>query len=372
MSLNNEFTEKLGRIENWLANENLAGLLLGTQRNFTWLSCGGSNHVGLATPDGVAFLLVTNDGRRYLLAPNNERPRLFDEEVGRFGFEPIEIPWYELRANPLRWSQAIGEIVDADRVGADTNVGGIANVEAKFAPLRYRLTEAEVERYRIHGRAVAEGVEETARAVEPGMSEREIEALLAGNLMRRGARPTVLLIAADDRFFKYRHPIPTDNRVQRYVCLSTCARLWGMIAAVTRLVHFGPARDEIERKYAALQRVEANLLAATRPGATSGELFDRLAASYAEEGYGDEWRLHHQGGATGYIEREWVATPGGGQTVVAPQAFAWNPTIAGTKVEDTIIASETGTEILTDTGSWPSVEIEVESGTLRRPQILIQ
>src|ERR1700684_2632997 len=77
--------------------------------------------------------------------------------------------------------------------------------------------------------------------------------------------------------------------------------------------------------------VNAALLDATRVGATSAELFRVAADAYAREGFAGDEQLHHQGGATGYWEREWVATPTGAEKVVNGQVFAWNPSVRGGK-----------------------------------------
>jgi hypothetical protein len=39
------------------------------------------------------------------------------------------------------------------------------------------------------------------------------------------------------------------------------------------------------------------------------------------------------------------------------QAFAWNPTITGTKVEDTALVTGDGLEIITSTPDWPTIDI---------------
>lgn len=371
MSQSSEFEIKLDRVAAFLEENGLDAVLLGTQRNFAWLTCGGSNHVGTSTPDGVAYLLVLRSGQRFVITPNNETRRIVEEETSRFGFESISIPWFELRSDPMRLRKVISEFADPEKVAADIAAGGFPNIDGIFSQLRYSLTPAEVTRYREHGISVAAAIEKAARHVRPGMSEREIEADLTFNLLAGGARPTVLLVAADRRFQQYRHPIPTENRVERYVALSTCARRAGLTVAVTRLVHFGPVPEEIVRKYRALQNVEARLLSVTRPGALSGEILNQLETAYADNGFADEWREHHQGGATGYLEREWVALPGGRQRVEVSQAFAWNPTIAGTKIEDTILTSESGIEILTASREWPMNDIQVDDTSFRRPDILI-
>ena len=69
---------------------------------------------------------------------------------------------------------------------------------------------------------------------------------------------------------------------------------------------------------------------------------------------GDE-QMHHQGGPTGYSEREWVAIPEGTETVVNNQVFAWNPSIRGGKVEDTVLLKDGKIELLTPTPDLPAL-----------------
>ena len=69
--------------------------------------------------------------------------------------------------------------------------------------------------------------------------------------------------------------------------------------------------------------------------------------------------------------REIFATPSTPHVLEENQALAWNPSITGTKSEDTIIVGEDGPEILSQTGSWPTVEVEIEGRRVRRPAILV-
>jgi len=86
---------------------------------------------------------------------------------------------------------------------------------------------------------------------------------------------------------------------------------------------------------------------ATRPGLTLADAFEDCRSFYAEEGYPDEWRLHHQGGMTGYASREVIATPRTHQSIELGQAFAWNPSITGAKAEETFVLTESGPEVIT-------------------------
>ena len=91
------------------------------------------------------------------------------------------------------------------------------------------------------------------------------------------------------------------------------------------------------RRVSSRRQVNAALLDASRVGATSAELFGVAQAAYAAQGFPGEERFHHQGGPTGYGEREWVATPREPKSWSTSQAFAWNPSIRGGKAEDTVL-----------------------------------
>jgi hypothetical protein len=53
---------------------------------------------------------------------------------------------------------------------------------------------------------------------------------------------------------------------------------------------------------------------------------------------------------------------------------AWNPSIAGTKSEDTVLVTARGLEVLTEaSGRWPRLEVALGRGrSLRRPAILVR
>ena len=77
------------------------------------------------------------------------------------------------------------------------------------------------------------------------------------------------------------------------------------------------------------------------------------------------------GGACGYRTRDWIAHPRSDDVVVAPQAFAWNPSITGTKVEETAIAFGDGdrVELITTTAGWPPIMVDVHGVRLALPDV---
>ena len=192
-------------------------------------------------------------------------------------------------------------------------------------PLRAALSESEIARYRWLGAETAAATVEALHEVEPGLSEYDMEAITAAGLLRRGILPSVALYAVDERIFKYKHAVPRGRRLKQYGMLNLCSRKWGLAISITRFIHFGALPEELAARFKSAAQVNAALLNATRVGATSAELFKVAQAAYAAQGFPGEERFHHQGGPTGYGEREWVATPEGTETVVEQSGVCLEP-----------------------------------------------
>jgi Xaa-Pro aminopeptidase len=354
-----EITAKTARVVSTLVANNLRGVIIGSQHNFSWLTAGGSNGVDLSREAGAGALLVRDDGRRFVLANRIDMPRLLNEELAGEEFEPVEFSWEEDKASStFLFTRALTLLRQGAALGADIDLGAAAlPVEGILARCRYQLTSSEIERFRSLGKDAARAIGKLATGLSPGETEREIARRVADVLAAHDIRAVVNLVAADDRIQLYRHPVPTDRRWKKILMLVVCARRGGMIASFTRIVCHGAVPDELRRRTLAAAYVNAQLLSATRPTVSGSDLYRLAARSYAAEGYEGEERLHHQGGATGYRTRDWLAHPACKETVQLDQAFAWNPSITGTKVEETCIARADGVEVLTRTPDWPQIPV---------------
>jgi len=360
-----EVEAKVDRARRLLHEGERQALLLTTHANFAWLTAGGHGFVGLATERASGYLLVTRTAR-YCLTTNMEAERLQVEELSGLGFEIVESPWYEEAT-----AEAIERLGGAALAG-DAPVAGAREMASEIGRLRWPLFPPEVERYRHVARATAEAVEGAAHAIEPGMTEHDIAAAMAQRALAQGLQLNVCLVATDERAYAFRHPLPTDRRLERLALLVLGARRFGLCASVTRVVHFGVPPAELLERHRAVCCVDAAFLRQTRPGRGVADILAAAIEAYREAGFPDEWRCHHQGGATGYAPRDYRATPGCPEVVQPWQAFAWNPSIAGTKSEDTTIATQGGAEVLSRTASWPQMGLEVAGSTVERPDILVR
>ncbi len=370
MNIETEARTKHDRVAAFLDRHGLDAAILSRRCNVSWYTCGRvRNYVGTAEDAGNSTLLVDPGGAR-ILTSNIEVTRLEAEDLPGTGIEPVAYPWHDASAR----AQAVEKAIGGRHVAADVPVAGVDSepLPAAFNRLRWSLEASEVERYRAVASDVVAAVEATARAAEPGRTEDELAGALAGALRSRGLLPWVLLVAVDGRIDRFRHPLPTSARLERRLMLVTCSERGGLIAACTRLVSFGPLPADLAARHEAVATVDAALVSATRPGATLGECFDAAREAYAATGHADEWRNHHQGGSIGYLPREAKAGPGDATPVLANQAFAWNPSISGTKSEDTVLCTAEGTAPLAGPTGWPTVEVEWQGATMERPAILVR
>jgi Xaa-Pro aminopeptidase len=260
-------------------------------------------------------------------------------------------------------------VLGADaRIGADWPLAGTVGIDVVRA--RVPLTKAELDRYRQLGRDVAKTFEAMCRTLTPGLSEQDVSRRAVDSTASVGARAIVSLVAADDRLARFRHPVPTAQPWRRTVLVAQVAQRHGLCVSISRIVNAGAVDAALADRTRATCEVFGALLDATRPDARGAELFAVATAAYARAGFAGEERKHHQGGAIGYRSRDWVAHPSSEERVRAPQAFAWNPSITGTKVEDTALVTEDGVELITTTGEWPSVPITVRGRRLAAADVL--
>lgn len=359
-----EIQAKLARLRQRLAAQQLDAAHLTTIASTAWITAGAATYVNESTDIAASSALVTPD-HAYILTTKVEEPRLLQEErLHDLGFEIVAEPWYAS-------GKRLSEIVSKARVGYESPRGSGVDISETLKDLRANLLASEATRLRDVCAAAAEAIDETVRAIRPGETEHAIAARLAAASRTRGGSDVVNLVASDDRIYTYRHPLPTSKQVERYAMAVLCFRRDGLIASVTRLIHFGPLPDELRAKAEALARVDARIIGATQPDRTIGDIFALARTAYTDAGYPEAIEEHHQGGMAGYLTREEIATPTSTTRIAVNQAFAWNPSIRGVKSEDTILLTADGPEVLTAPKGWPTWNIVAEGRTIARPAILV-
>jgi hypothetical protein len=341
-----ERLEKRRRLLNLLDRRGAERIVLSSPTSLGWYLDGARTHVSLAAPPIVACV-VDREGDT-VLATDNEVDRLIAEELPR-GVDVRAVPWDQ----PLPIPTGPGTLSE-DEVGAE------------LRRLRLPLLPGEQARYAALGAETAAVLTRILHAAGPATTELELAAQLSAAIVRTGSEPLVVLVGGASRT-RVRHPLPTTAAVGRRALVVACARRHGLIVNVSRSVAFAPLSAAEEDAQQRILAVEAAYLDALEPGRTLAEVFGAGCAAYGRNGFDtDEWRRHHQGGVAGYAGRDPRATSSTDDSIVLGQAFAWNPTGDGAKVEDTVLLTEDGLQVLTRDPAWPTV---VHAGR-QRPDIL--
>ncbi len=356
-SLDEEISWKLRAIRNVLAETGAAAVRLRGTDWFAWATAGASPTVLLTAETGVAEVLVTA-AAAWVLTDEIERSRLEEEELqGRS---------YTLQINPWADSAArecfVQEATEGGQILSDRPTGPEVALPASLLHQKRVLLPGELKRYRQVGQLASEAMTEALSKAQPTWTEYQLAAAGAAALWARGLHPALTLVAGERRLPRYRHPIPSREKLGREAMMVFCARKYGLYANLTRFVSFGSLSAERAALHRQVREVEAETLNQSQPGVSLNAVYKAIAAAYEQQGYPQAIRQHHQGGTTGYLAREIVANPTTTDVLSAGMAVAWNPSLPGAKVEDTFVLLEAGLENLTFDPSWPSVEV---AGRLR-------
>lgn len=323
--------QRLAAVRRLLSERGAAAVLLETRRSFAWLTVGGLNHVVLATESGAVPLLVS-ERNAVALAPVNEAARIAHEELAGLPVDVDELPWWDPSVTAQRARQLAGGI---EPIAED-------QLTEQLTSLRELLDPVEHARLSWLGTVAADTASQALAQVRAGSTEDELAAAAIGRLQGIGARTPVVLVAADERAERYRHPLPTGIAIQRRVMLVLVAEAWGLHAALTGFRELEQPPAEIEQRLEVARAVLAAMAAATVPGNTLEDVLAAARQAYRAAGYENEWRLHHQGGSIGYQGRERIARPGERAPIREGMAFAWNPSLPGAKAEETFYLDDEG------------------------------
>ncbi len=374
MTEQDNFGVRIALIQAFLHKSNCDGVLLSRADNFAMATGGKRNYVSVGTDIGAASLFVTKDGAAYFVGNNIEEPRVMEEELAGLGCEAKSFLWFDGNS-----AQRVRQEFSGHLVSDDGSLG--ENVHDKLAYLRVLLTPLELDKYRRLGALAADAMMAVLDSIQRGDAEADIAARLAYEGAKRRCLLPVRLVAADERIAKYRHPLPTENRLRGYVMIAAGFQQGGLVVSMTRFKRVGETPAGNDDALAHIAGVDALMQEASRPGRTLGDVFAECQQAYAQMGFSDnEWHNHHQGGTTGYAGRTCKATPGSAFPILDPQwakavkditghdiqfghAFAWNPSAKGVKSEDTFILLPDGnTEIVTQTPVLPQIDLKTVLG----------
>lgn len=194
------------------------------------------------------------------------------------------------------------------------------------------------------------------KAIRPGTREDRVAAELEYAARKAGAEAMSFesIIASGKRSaLPHGRASNADIPVQGFVVCDFGVILAGYCSDMTRTVHVGRASGEARSLYAAVREAQQAAVDAVRPGASVGDI-DRAARKLLQKkGFG-RYFSHSTGHGVG-LEIHELPRVAAGQTdalqpgmVITIEPGAYIPGKWGVRIEDMVVVTEAGCEVLTD------------------------
>ena len=191
--------------------------------------------------------------------------------------------------------------------------------------------------------------------IKEGMTERKIAALLEYNMASLGSEKCAFdTIVASGVRSSMPHASPTDKKIERgdLITLDFGACVGGYMSDITRTLWFGEPNDDVKKIYFAVKDVQAACVKKIAPGIPAKEIdsfqrdeFEKLGLSqYICHSLGHGVGLEiHEAPTLSRLSDD-ILKPG---MVVTVEPGLYIPGIGGVRIEDTVLVTDSGYEVLT-------------------------
>ena len=220
--------------------------------------------------------------------------------------------------------------------------------------LRMRKDEDEYALLKQNAAIADDALKAGWEAMQPGMTEEEVAAVIRDTFKSRGAEPLFWIVgAAGNGAFPHHHTGDTRLSEGDVVVMDIGGGLGGYSSDITRVAVLGTPPEGFEEIHAVVERAVQAAIAAARPGATAKDVDAAARGVITEAGYGEHF-LHRTGHGLGIEVHEPPYLTSTSETPLEPgMVFSIEPGIYlqgrfGVRLEDIVILREDGPEILSE------------------------
>ncbi|HEY2014228.1 MAG TPA: Xaa-Pro peptidase family protein [Bryobacteraceae bacterium] len=350
----NEFEARLREVASGLAERKLDSLLVSFGPNLRYLSGFTGSNGNLLVLPGKAMLFTDP---RYQIQARQEstcqvriaKGPLLDDVVAviarlglkRIGYEPARMTCDYFEALKSRLPM---------KASLDPVVGWVEQLRMVKSP-------SEIARIRRSVETNSRAFEQAVTRVRPGMKEQDLAAELEYRMRRLGAeKPSFETIVASGVRSALPHAQPTSAPLApgELVVVDMGAVEDGYCSDMTRMLFLGTPSAKVKRTYRAVLEAQLAAIDAVHAGASTMRV-DR-AARQVLKGYGlDRAFVHSTGHGLGLEihepprigKRDKMALQTGMAITIEPGVYLED--FGGIRIEDTVIVTDKGCEILTPT-----------------------
>jgi Xaa-Pro dipeptidase len=298
-------------------------------------------------------------------------------ELQKVASLPYKLQVFPYSENPSEWddafrkaAQALG--LDGKRIGVEPRQlrllefryvkagapeADYPDASEVLSSLRLRKDQTEVEAMRRAVKIAQDALEATIPLIKIGMTEKELSSELVVQLLRHGSEPEMPFapIISGGPNAANPHASPSERKLQAgdLLVVDWGATYDGYISDLTRTFAVGEVEAEYKKIHEIVQEANAAGRAAGKPSVPCADV-DKAARQVIEKaGYG-EYFTHRTGHGIGMEGHEEPYMRGDNMQLLEPgMAFTVEPGIYlpnrnGVRIEDNVVITESGADVLSD------------------------
>lgn len=372
--MNEVDAQRFAAIQQWLQQKGLAAGLVTAPLSMQYLT-------GWSNPSKrFSGLVIPANGEPVLILPTLEVEGARESAVKNLrnwddGQDPLQtLAAVLVEAGAAKQPLAVEkealplQIFEGMAVGLGAAPGELLRSTADLSPLISRMRErksaAEIAVMQKAADMVNPALDAAVQAIRPGITEKELAAVLEEAMARAGAEgvafETHVVFGAKAAL---PHGSTGDQVLQpgQVVLMDFGALYKGYRSDITRTLCCGEWPPEMAKVYDIVLAANLAGIAAVKPGVTLGDV-DRAARKVIEDaGYGPYF-IHRTGHGVGLDIHEEPYVVAGNQKVLEPghvvtiEPGIYLPGVGGVRIEDDVVVTETGCRVLT---SWTKERLAV-------------
>lgn len=352
-----EYAVRRAKLQALLAERKLAGLFLEPGVNsfyFTGYQTGRSERL-------IAMFIPAQD-EPVMISPGFEESRLRNEA----GFDKI-FTWEEHESPYNLFANILGDLglrtasiaiepttryFVVDAISREIPQAKFVNGESLCEALRMRKSERELSLMRLSLDSTEACIRQTWTEIKRGMREQEVAKLLSQNYSSLGLSGGGLIQFGASAAVPHGSPGGKPLEPDQIVLMDCGTRVKGYTSDITRTTVFGNVSPRQEDIWQVVHKSQSAGIAAARPGVAC-EAVDAAARKVIDEaGYG-KFFTHRLGHGIGLEGHEVPYFARGNKTILEPgmtltvEPGIYIPGEFGVRLEDDIVITESGCELLT-------------------------
>jgi len=350
---------KINQIQSYLKEHELDMAFITTPDNVFYFSQFKSN-----PHERLLGVMIFQDATPVLVCPKMEVPDAINsgwqyDVIGHLDTDqPFQLMKEKVHSNNVSVNKVAIEKshLTVERLEALQHVfpqAQFVRLDEKINDMRVIKDEMELEKLRKAARLADYAVEVGCKEIAEGKTEMQILTAIENAIKDKGYKMSFDTMVLSGPKTASPHGTPGERKIQKgdLILFDLGVEYEGYCSDITRTVAFGNVSDAQKEIYHLVRTANENAIEAVKPGVRAMDIDKTARDVITDGGYGEDFS-HRLGHGLGISVHEFPSMTGTNDLQLkAGMVFTIEPgiynNIAGVRIEDDVVVTETGVEVLT-------------------------